>query len=76
MNITREFLESVSFSPFNENVWEAFSGCESAFPLIGEKDGLTIIVDGNMIAVYSEEFSDGGVWARLDEGRNLSWTEF
>lgn len=72
-NITNEFLASVSFRPFNNDDWQTWQGCESAFPLIGEKDDMTIIVDGNSINVYDEDFN--GFYASLNEGRNLSWNK-
>ena len=77
LNISREFLETLTFRPFNENDWYAFSGCETSFPLISESEGYSIIVDGNKIAVYSNESDEfKSVYAKTDGAYELVWEEF
>ena len=73
--ISREFLESLSFRPFDKYDWMDFQGCETSFPLIAKEDDMTIIVDGNMISVYNDN-EPSGFYTEIDKGYDLVWTKF
>ena len=43
------------FRPFTLSDWDAFSGCNSECPMIGETDNELIIIDGNTIQIMDED---------------------
>lgn len=54
------------FRPFTWNDWQAFSGCESAAPLIFEGNEILVVVDGVRISVLN------GSADELEEGREFA----
>jgi len=50
-------LASAKFEPFTDSDWHAFSGCDSADPMIyyDEVAGLTIIHDGEVIDFIDDD---------------------
>jgi hypothetical protein len=50
-----EVLKRVELRDFTQGDWQAFAGCESRNPKIGELDNLIVIVDGNDIQVAQAE---------------------
>ena len=54
MQITREFLSSLSFRPFEQNDYFGFGGVESPVPLIAETDEFVVIIDGQRCEVFGE----------------------
>lgn len=53
--ITRKFLKTLSFRPFDANDFEGFAGVESPVPFIAETIYHLVIVDGDICEVYSIE---------------------
>lgn len=43
------------FRPFTAQDWQAFSGCESASPLIAEGDEIVVVIDGATVYVCNED---------------------
>lgn len=54
------------FRPFTRNDWQAFSGCESAAPLIFEGNEILVVVDGATVSVLN------GSADELEEGREFA----
>ena len=52
MKITREFLRSLNFRPFEKTDYFGFCGVESPVPLIAEKDNILVIIDGIYAELY------------------------
>ena len=52
-----QIIARLSFSPFTEMDWMAWSGCESANPMICETDEFTVIIDGDTVTFnrYADE---------------------
>jgi hypothetical protein len=69
MNATQALLliARTEFSPFTETDWMAFSGCESANPLIGYNGSYTIILDGDCVNILAEDDDCGGQLFNLKE---------
>ena len=40
------------FKPFDKHDWEAFSGCQSNEPMIGELGEMIIVLDGEIAEFY------------------------
>ena len=43
------------FRPFTKHDWQAFAGCNSDEPLIGENGDYTVVIDGETIEVLDAE---------------------
>ncbi len=56
--ITREYLKSLEFKPFDDAMWEGFCGCQTPIPFYAE-DGeeFIIILDGGYCEVYDSEMN-------------------
>lgn len=48
-------LATANMRPFDKTDWEAFAGCESENPLIGEAEAFILIVDGNRLEVIEAD---------------------
>lgn len=67
--ITRGWLENLNFKPFNSFDWMEFSGCESPVPfraettikILGKPFNVSVILDGNTVAVFSPEYEYGDI---------------
>lgn len=55
VEITREFLKSLTFRVFDETDYYGFAGVESPVPLIADTDELLVILDGDRCEVYDLE---------------------
>ena len=51
-------VASLRFRPFEASDKKAFPGCESENPLIANREGVTVLVDGDFIEIYAP--LDGG----------------
>lgn len=58
--ITREFLASLPFRPFQKTDYYGFSGVESPVPLIAETDEFLAIIDGQYCEVYTTADLEAG----------------
>mgnify|MGYP003348617324 CR=1 FL=1 len=54
MTFDRAFISSLTFKPFDSNLWAGFSGCQSAVPFYAETDELLFIIDGARVTAYDE----------------------
>ena len=52
-----KLIATTEFRPFTKSDWEAFSGCQTDNPMIGENDRWTIIIDGNEVTFCYEDLS-------------------
>lgn len=58
-----KLLVKAQFRPFDDMDWSAWSGCESAEPMIGQIDDITVINDGDYIT-FNQYGADGDCeWA-------------
>lgn len=57
-------VAKTKFSAFTDSDWDAFSGCTSENPMIGEYEDNLIIIDGTEIHIQSD---DGGYMFNLGE---------
>jgi hypothetical protein len=55
--ITRKYLESLTFRPFENSDFLPFEGVESPVPLIAidEENYWTVIIDGSFCDIYNED---------------------
>lgn len=57
--ITRKFLETFKFRPFDKADWMGFMGCSSPVPFIAERDSYVIILDGDYCELYLDGYEFG-----------------
>jgi hypothetical protein len=53
--ITRNFLKTLNFRPFDAYDFEGFAGVDSPVPFIAESGDLLVILDGDICEVYNLE---------------------
>ena len=53
-------LATTQMREFTETDWDAFAGCKSEHPLIGEAAGYTLIVDGRHLGIVNEHGEEAG----------------
>jgi len=51
------FFQNVTLRPFTESDWDAFSGCHTEEPLIGEFNDVTVVVDGDTVEFMDDELN-------------------
>lgn len=49
-----------TFRPFDDADWDAFSGCETDSPLVGEAEGFLVVLDGNNVFLQSAADVEAG----------------
>lgn len=50
-----KLLAAATMRPFTRLDWDAFAGCESDDPLIGESGPYLLVVDDNTLVVYADQ---------------------
>lgn len=55
-----QFVRETKLRGFTTTDWQAFAGCETAAPMIGEFDDYTVIVDGDSITILHADDEFGG----------------
>lgn len=60
-------LAIAEMKPFTPMDWDAFAGCESKEPLIGEVDDFAIVLDDNVLLIVHGEDNFGGVTFEMKE---------
>ena len=56
--ISRKFLKTLNFRPFDENDFEGFAGVDSPVPFVAENEDYLVIIDGDTCDVfYIEDLS-------------------
>jgi len=70
--ITRKFLKTLNFRPFDQFDFEGFAGVESPVPFIAESGDLLVILDGDVCEVYNLETLE--IITRCDSVSNLRHT--
>ena len=43
------------FRPFTQDDWDCWAGCDSAEPMIAYTDEFTLIIDGDVLQVYTPD---------------------
>lgn len=70
--ITRKFLKTLKFRPFDAYDFEGFAGVDSPVPFIAESGDLLVIVDGDVCEVYNLETLE--VISKVDSISNLPFS--
>lgn len=54
--ITRSYLQSLTFKPFDDAMYQGFAGVQSPVPFYAEDaDEYLLILDGNYVEMYDED---------------------
>lgn len=71
--ITREFLQALTWKPFDRMMWEGFAGCNSPVPFYAEtSEDILVVLDGNFCEVFN---ADGEVLASCEDVTQLPYDE-
>lgn len=57
--LTREFLSTFKFRPFDKADYMGFGGVESPCPMIADRDSYLIIIDGDYCELYLDGYEFG-----------------
>ena len=52
-----KLIAETKFRPFTKSDWQAFSGCQTENPMIGENGRWAIIIDGDEVTFCYEDLS-------------------
>jgi hypothetical protein len=58
-------LATTEMKPFTHGDWQAFAGCESKDPMIGNNGDFVIILDGDLLCVVHSDDNYGGTLFKL-----------
>lgn len=53
-----KIVAKTTFKPFDKIDWDAFAGCESEEPMLGEYFGLVIVIDGAIVSFHDHELTE------------------
>ena len=62
-----KMMALTEFKPFTEDDWASFSGCKSAYPMIGYNGEFTLVLDGETLNVIDADDDYGGAFYTLTE---------
>ena len=55
-----KIIAETEFRPFDSVDWDAFSGCETANPIIGEYENMAVVIDGDNVLLLEKNDEYGG----------------
>lgn len=58
-----KLIAKTEFRPFDDADWMSWAGCESADPLVGQIDDVTIVIDGNTVSFNRYGIAGETEWA-------------
>jgi hypothetical protein len=53
-----KLIATTTFKPFDESDWQAFAGCKTDKPMIGESEQYVIVIDGDECTFADYENGD------------------